>query len=47
MKKKIKTVKRNYKTKNSDGGAKLAGFGRMSFAYPDLANDIIEKGAIL
>jgi len=24
MKKKIKTVKRNYKTKNSDGGAKLA-----------------------
>jgi len=29
-----------------DGGAKLAGFGRMSFAYPDLANDIIEKGAI-
>lgn len=30
----------------ADGGAKLAGFGRMSFAYPDLANDIIEHGQI-
>lgn len=26
------------------GGAKLAGFGRMTFAYPDFANDIINKG---
>ena len=30
----------------AEGGAKLAGFGRMSFAYPDLAKDIIEKGEI-
>lgn len=28
------------------GGAKLAGFGRMAFAYPDFARDIIEKGAL-
>ena len=28
------------------GGAKLAGFGRMAFAYPDLANDIIENGGL-
>ncbi len=30
----------------AEGSAKLVGFGRMSFAYPDLANDIIEKGCI-
>ena len=30
----------------ADGGAKLAGFGRMTFAYPDFANDIIQKGAL-
>lgn len=28
------------------GGARLAGFGRMAFAYPDLANDIINKGEL-
>lgn len=27
-----------------DGGARLVGFGRMAFAYPDLANDIISNG---
>ncbi len=26
------------------GGARVAGFGRMAFAYPDFANDIIETG---
>jgi 2,4-dienoyl-CoA reductase-like NADH-dependent reductase (Old Yellow Enzyme family) len=26
------------------GGARAAGFGRMAFAYPDFANDIIETG---
>lgn len=30
----------------NEGGAKLAGFGRMAFAYPDFARDIIEKGAL-
>ena len=29
-----------------DGGFDFAGFGRMSLAYPDLAKDIIEKGAL-
>lgn len=29
-----------------EGGARLAGFGRMAFAYPELANDIIEKGEL-
>ncbi len=28
------------------GGARVAGFGRMAFAYPDFANDIIETGAM-
>jgi hypothetical protein len=26
------------------GGARVAGFGRMAFAYPDFVKDIIEKG---
>ena len=30
----------------AEGGAKLAGFGRMSFAYPDMTNDIAEHGRI-
>lgn len=30
----------------ANGGAKLAGFGRMAFAYPDFARDIIENGAL-
>lgn len=30
----------------AEGGARLAGFGRMAFAYPDLADDIINKGAL-
>lgn len=28
------------------GGARVAGFGRMAFAYPDFARDIIEKGGM-
>lgn len=28
----------------NNGGARLAGFGRMAFAYPDFAKDIIENG---
>ena len=28
------------------GSAKLAGFGRMAFAYPDFANDIINNGGM-
>lgn len=30
----------------NSGGARLAGFGRMAFAYPDLANDIVTKGRL-
>ncbi|MBM7581622.1 2,4-dienoyl-CoA reductase-like NADH-dependent reductase (Old Yellow Enzyme family) [Caldicoprobacter guelmensis] len=29
-----------------EGWFKLAGFGRLAFAYPDFAKDIIEKGAL-
>lgn len=29
-----------------NGGARLAGFGRMAFAYPDFANDIINEGGM-
>ncbi len=28
------------------GGARVAGFGRMAFAYPDFANDILETGKL-
>lgn len=30
----------------AEGGARLAGFGRMAFAYPDFARDIVENGAL-
>ncbi len=30
----------------STGGTDAAGFGRMAFAYPDFAKDILEKGAL-
>lgn len=30
----------------SSGGVDAAGFGRMAFAYPDFAKDILEKGAL-
>ena len=29
-----------------EGGARAVGFGRMAFAYPDFARDILEKGAL-
>jgi 2,4-dienoyl-CoA reductase-like NADH-dependent reductase (Old Yellow Enzyme family) len=29
-----------------DGGATFIGCGRMAFAYPDFAKDIVDKGAL-